>query len=450
MKIKEEKKLKPSLMDKPVSRRDFSRIAMTFGLTSTLFAWQGFAEAGMKPDANALAETAKEIQKERYRVKPDVKWRYGAAGHSVETTWVAKVGSIHFVRELEERTNGAIRVEHMGSNSICGEMTCMQKTIQGITDFYLSSTQNASTVAIYHNVLDWGALWPSRASLYSFAFDHRSEQLWREPLRRQYSTEMLFGDYGLRGFFMSKRKYGKGKPALKTIESIKGAKIRTTGTAFGRLSMQLMGVNPVPISFEEVVDAVRQGAIDGAEAWEIPFSMIHFTEYTGQYLNLKYCSGNWVTGMNTKSLSKVSTKYQEAVMEAAYLTQCTVLGKEEASIYVKAGAGELEEPTVGSEHWRNNVRNIQWDKEEMEKLERIISPKYNPDPWKDWRKRLNKIYGKGDCFEDIYAIAKEVPAEAFAIDVQPKRWWKPNPPWWKNGVWKRGKGFFAKSLKKKS
>lgn len=448
--MEKKSKEKRPLWDKQVSRRDFTKIASTFGLTSTLLAWSGFASAGVRPSATMLAQAAEATQKERYKTNPNIKWRYGAAGHSVETTWVAKIGSVQFIREIEEMTDGEIRIEYMGSNSICGEMTCIQKCIQGIVDFYLSSTQNASTIAVYHNILDFGQLWPSRASLYSFAFDNRSEKLWREPMRRKYGLEMLFGDYGLRGFFMSKRKYGKGTPRLDTIESLKGAKIRTTGTAFGRLSMELMGVNPVPIAYEEVVDAVRQGAIDGAEAWEIPFSMIHFTHYTGQYLNLKYCSGNWVTGMNVKSLEKIPDRLKEKVMEAAYVTQCGVLGKEEASIYVKAGAGELEEPTVYSEHWRCGVRNIQWSEEEMEKLEKRISPKYNPDPWKDWRKRMDEIYGNGDIYEEMYNIAHEVPADAYAIDVQPHRWWKPNPPWWKEGVWKRGKGFFVTIKEKRA
>ncbi|MBW2604629.1 MAG: TRAP transporter substrate-binding protein DctP, partial [Deltaproteobacteria bacterium] len=346
-----DKKEKKSFLEKTLSRRDFSRIAMTFGVTSTLFAWQSFADAGMKPDAYMLAQKAKNIQDERYKAKPKFKFRYGAAGHSVDTMWVAKIGTMDFVREVEERTDGEIRIEHLGSNSICGEMTCAEKCVQGIVDFYVASTNNSSTICPYLLNLDWGALWPNRAALYSFAFDHRSEDLFREPMRRLYGLEMLFGDYGLRGFFLSKRKFGPKTTALDTLDKLRatGATIRTTGTYFGLISMRLMDVNPVAISYEEVVDAVRQGAIDGAEAWEIPFSMIHFTEYTGQYLYLKYCSGNWVTGMSHRKLKKMPERLQEAIMESAYLTQVGVLGKEEASIAIRAGSGENAPPPVGSE-----------------------------------------------------------------------------------------------------
>jgi len=104
---------KKSFLEKKLSRRDFSRIAMTFGVTSTLFAWQSFADAGVKPDAHMLAQKAKKIQDARYKTTPKFKFRYGAAGHSVDTMWVAKIGTVDFVREVEERTDGEIRIEHL-------------------------------------------------------------------------------------------------------------------------------------------------------------------------------------------------------------------------------------------------------------------------------------------------------------------------------------------------
>jgi TRAP-type C4-dicarboxylate transport system substrate-binding protein len=443
----ESKKVAPA---QAISRREFSRIAATFGLTSTLLAYGGFARAGTEPTAAMLAQKAAETANHRAKTTPQIKLTYGMAGHSLDATWVAKIGTFAFIHDIEERTDNAVQIEAKGGNSICGEMTCAEMCMQGIIDLYLASTNNAAMTCPYLNVLDFGALWPSRAALYSFAFDYRSEDLWREPMRRTYGLEMLFGDYGLRGFFMGKMKYGEGTPALDTLEKLRAAnaKVRTTGTLFGLKSMQLMGVNPVAIIYEEVVDAVRKGVIDGAEAWEIPFEVIHFTEFTGQYLYLKYCSGNWVTGMNVKALEKMPAELRDALMESAYHAQVSVLGKEEASIWQKAGSGECAPPPPGTEHWRCGIRNIHWSQEEMDKLERVISPKYNPDPWKEWIDRLDKIYGNGSIFEKMYAIAHEVPANAYAIDIIPKRWWKPNPPWWSNpetAPWRRGTGYFARS-----
>lgn len=446
--MQEEKK---SIMEKPVSRRDFTRIAMTFGITSTLMAWSGFAKAGVSPSAQTLAQKAESIQKDRYKAAPKYKLRYGAADHSLETTWVAKIGTIEFINELEERTGGAVRVEHLGSGTMCGEMTCAEKCTQGIIDFYLASNNNASVTCQYLLTLDWGSLWQNRAQMYNFAFDYRRERLLQEPMRRLYNIEMLHGDYGLRSLFMSKKKYAK-RADVTTLDQLKKlrAKVRTTGTRFGLKSLQMMKINPVAISYDEVVDAVRQGAIDGADAWEIPFSVIHFTEYTAQQLYLKYCAGCWITGMNRKKLKALPSNIQNAIMEAAYLTQVNILGKEEASIATRAGSGDTLPPPIGSEHWKHNVRNVVWTDAEYDKLEKAISPKYQPKAWAEDMKRMNQLMGKGDNFNEMYKIAREVPRHAVAIDVMPKRWWKKNPEWYVKGVWKRGSGDFVKNTKKKA
>ena len=136
-------------------------------------------------------------------------------------------------------------------------------------------------------------------------------------------------------------------------------------------------------------------------------------------------------------------------MESAYLTQVGVLGKEEASIAIRSGADQ-EVPPVGSEHWKNDITNVIWSDEEMDKLERLISPKYNKAAWEKQMVKQNKLYGRGDIFEKMYAIAHEVPRGAYAIDVSPHRWWKPNPPWWKDGEWKSGQGYYVKNTKKKA
>ena len=196
--MEKEKTEKRRRKEPEFSRRDFNRIAATFGVTSTLLAFKGLAQAGERPSATQLAQAAKKTEKERAKTTPKFTLRYGAAGHDVETTWVAKIGTIDFTYELEERTDGAIRVEHLGSNSICGEMACAEKCTQGIIDLYVASTQNSSTICPYMLNLDWGALWPSRAAMYSFADDPRSEDLFREPIRRLYGLEMLHTDGAIR------------------------------------------------------------------------------------------------------------------------------------------------------------------------------------------------------------------------------------------------------------
>ena len=108
-----------------------------------------------------LAQKASETANHRAQTTPRIKLTYGMAGHSLEASWVAKVGSFAFIHDIEERTDHAVQIEAKGGNSICGEMTCAEMCMQGIIDLYLVSTNNASMTCSYLNVLDFGALWPS-------------------------------------------------------------------------------------------------------------------------------------------------------------------------------------------------------------------------------------------------------------------------------------------------
>ena len=46
-----------------------------------------------------------------------------------------------------------------------------------------------------------------------------------------------------------------------------GTKNRVTGTQLGRIAMTLLKLNPTPIAWEETLDGLKQGLIDGAETW---------------------------------------------------------------------------------------------------------------------------------------------------------------------------------------
>ena len=86
------------------------------------------------------------------------------------------------MRDLEERTDGEIRVEFIGDNQICGQLSCVEKTQQGIVDIFAASTQNSAGGAPYYNVLDYAYMFPTRASEYHFLYHPASETILREPL----------------------------------------------------------------------------------------------------------------------------------------------------------------------------------------------------------------------------------------------------------------------------
>ena len=72
----------------------------------------------------------------------------------------------------------------------------------------------------------------------------------------------------------------------------------------------------------------------------------------------------------------------------------------------------------------NNVRPAFLADDQIKMAEEMCSPEYNPEPWEQWRERLNNWAGGIDTYTEISAIARQVPADMKPENVEPRRWWK--------------------------
>ncbi len=401
---------------KGVSRRDLMSIFGRFGVASTMLAAAGMTGAVSAP---RLAQAAEDTQKKRYASEPKYTFRYGGAGYNAERLRFVHVGCLDFIRDLEERTNGAIRVEFIGENQICNELDCVKKTQQGIIDIFTSSTQNAAGAAPYYNVLDFAYMFPTRASFYHFIYHPKSETLFREPLRKLHRVQFLFTMFEQRGLMMG-LKY-KDRPTISTLEELQGGKNRVTGSQPGRIAMELMGLNPVPVAWEETLDGLKQGLIDGAETWMSAVAAFNMTPVVSQAVDLKFFAGLEHAAMNLDVFEELEPEYQDAIMESSYLTQARIQGTHEAALVNLVGA--TNPPIPGTVFDEFGVRVATLPDAELEKAERLCAPNYVPEPWEQWRERLNEWSGGHDVYTEIHSIAREIPKDTLAQNVDPRRWW---------------------------
>lgn len=399
------------------SRRDFMKVSGRFGMTSTLLAASTLGVGASLPQ---LAQAASDTQKKRYAVEPKFQLKFGASGFNETNLDIQKSGQLFFAQELESRTNGAIRVEFIGSNQICGQLNCIKKTQQGIVDIYSASTQNSAGGAPYLNVLDYAYMFPSRAAQYHFFYHPKSEALLREPLRKRHNVQFLFTHCELRGIMLGLG--WESKPTVTSVEQLAGTKNRVTGTQLGRIAMELMNLNPVPIAWEETLDGLKQGLIDGAETWMGAVAYAGMSPVVSQAVDLRFFCGTEHTAMNLDVFNKLGSDLQDAVMESAYLAQIYVQGMQEAALFDVIGATTPQKAdTVFA---KNNVRVATLSDAELTKAEEMCSPEFNPKPWEKWRERLNKWAGGMDTYQEIYDIAREIPKDMSVVNVKPQRWWR--------------------------
>lgn len=400
-----------------ISRRDFLRITQRFGMSSTMLALGGLTGVVTLPQ---LAKAAESTYDKRFSKEARFTLRHGAAGFNVRNLMIERTGILEFIRDIEERTDGELRIEFIGDNQICGQLDCVSKTQEGIVDLFSASTQNSAGGAPYLNVLDYAYMFPSRAAQYHFFYSPESNRLLREPLERMHGLKFLFTHCELRGIQLGNS--FRDKPTVTSITELAGTRNRVTGTQLGRIAMELMNLNPTPIAWEETLDGLRQGLIDGAETWASAVAYANMSPVVSQSVDLRFFCGTEHTAMSADSFDKLDGHLQDAVMESSYLAQIAAQYANEAALINTVGFSDPQMPgTIFAEH---GVRTAFLTAEARREAEEMCSPEFVPGPWEQWRERINNWAGGIDTYTEIHRIAREIPADMLAENVEPRRWWR--------------------------
>ena len=399
-----------------ISRRDLFKIAGQYGMSSTLLAAGTFGGAMSVANLAAAAESSYD---KRFAKEPKYTLKMGAAGFNQRNLLVERAGVLEFLRDLESRTDGEIRVEFIGDNQICNQLSCVEKTQQGIVDMYAASTQNSAGGAPYLNVLDYAYMFRSRADQYHFLYSPKSQEVLRDPFEKMHGLKFLFSHAELRGIQLGLA--WEDRETVTSIDQLNGTKNRVTGTQLGRIAMQALGLNPVPIAWEETLDGLKQGLIDGAETWASAVAYANMSPVVSQCVDLKFFCGTEHTAMSAAVFDSMEGYLQDAIMESAYLAQVHVQAANEAALVNTVGFSTPQLPdTIFAQ---NNVRIANLSDAEIKKAEEMCSPEFQPQLWEEWRERINGWAGGIDTYQEIYDEVRTNP-HTLAENVEPRRWWK--------------------------
>jgi len=400
-----------------ISRRDLFKVAGQYGMSSTLLAAGTFG--GAMSLAN-LASAAESTYERRFAKEAKYNLKFGASGFNARNLLIERAGALEFARDLEARTDGEIRIEFIGDNQICGQTSCVEKTQQGIVDIYSASTQNSAGGAPYLNVLDYAYMFRNRADQYHFLYSPASQRLLRDPYEKRHGLKFLFSHAELRGLQMGLN--FEDKPTVTSVEELAGTKNRVTGTQLGRIAMEALNLNPVPVAWEETLDGLKQGLIDGAETWASAVAYANMAPVVSQSVHLNFFCGTEATSMNAGVFDSLEGYLQDAVMESAYWAQTHVQAANEVALINTVGQSDPMLPnTIFAQ---NNVRNAFLSAAEIKKAEEMCSPEYQPALWEEWRERLNGWSGGLDTYQEIYDEVRTIDGNTLPENVEPRRWWK--------------------------
>ena len=403
-----------------LTRRDFHRLLTAFGATVAYGVLAKTVRAAEPVTYRLLAQRAESAAKAESRAatQAQVNLRFGISGHTPATMQVLRLGLTEFKEDLAKRTNGAVNVELLGGNSICTELTCVQKCLAGTFHGYNSSTQNAARTVPFFNCLDFPFLFPTRASMYHFFYHPKSEALLRKHLRERFNIEFLWTSCELRNLYMGLG--WRDKPRVRRPEDIRGSKIRVTGSDLGRTAVSLFGANPIPLDWAETLEGLKSGVVDGQETSSAAAAAYNMGTVTSQDVVVEFFAFTEHTAMDARVFAKLDGKIQQAIRESAFFAQQFTQREIEKSLDDVVGIQDPPKPgTVWAKH---GVRVNVLTREEKAIWIEKASPQNNPKPYEAWRERIAKLAGGIDVYPEIHKIAREVPESTRAESIPAKRW----------------------------
>jgi tripartite ATP-independent transporter DctP family solute receptor len=166
------------------------------------------------------------------------------------------VGDKKFAELVEERTDGRINIQVFPSAQLGDEKSVLEQVQLGAVEF---TRINASPLAEFNkdfSVLGLPYVFESDEHLWSFLDSETGTKL-LDGLKQSKMKGLAYYDSGSRSFYSTKE--------LKSIDDLKGLKIRVQQSEINIDFMKAIKASATPMPYGEVFSALQTGIIDGAE-----------------------------------------------------------------------------------------------------------------------------------------------------------------------------------------
>ena len=193
-------------------------------------------------------------------------------------TYPATMGAIEFARLVEERTDGRIRIEVFTGGQLGGDEQAILEQVQfGAIDFTRVNFAPMTEFAPILNLLQMPYLFTDADHMHKVIDSEIGKQLLDSVEAGNFIGLALY-DAGTRNFYNSVR-------PIKTVEDMKGLKIRTTQSQLIVDMVEALGASATPMAFGEVYSSLQTGVIDGAENNWVSYDQNSHYE-VAQYISL--------------------------------------------------------------------------------------------------------------------------------------------------------------------
>ncbi|WP_207261359.1 DctP family TRAP transporter solute-binding subunit [Desulfovibrio sp. Huiquan2017] len=165
--------------------------------------------------------------------------------------------AVVFKNLVESGTNGEVQVQIFPSGQLGKDAEVVQQVKDGIIQLGVHSVGAVGSVYPMISVLDVPFAFPNHAVAYE-VFDGPFGKRLGDDITAKTGMKCLgFSDSG--GFFQ----FTNSRRPIKTLEDMKGLKIRTMGLDTHKMLVSSLGGQPVSIAWSEVYTSLQTGVADG-------------------------------------------------------------------------------------------------------------------------------------------------------------------------------------------
>ena len=179
------------------------------------------------------------------------------------------LGDLAMAKYVQEKTNGAIRIEVYNNSVLGDEKTTIEQTQTGAIHFIRVGINPLSAINPVMNALAMPFLFRDRDHMFKVLDGPIGQEL-LESLQSQNLLGLCWLDAGFRNFYNARKE-------IHTPADMAGLKIRVQESALMMDMVRFLGAQPTPMAYGEVYSGIQNGVIDGAENnWPSYITAAHF------------------------------------------------------------------------------------------------------------------------------------------------------------------------------
>lgn len=216
-----------------------------------------------------------------------------------------------FKKRVEEQTNGDVKVEIFPGGQLGGGgRAAVEAVQQGVADLYLSTDADFAGFLPKVQLLSAPYLFADTDAAWSFFASPFAAKLGDEIREQTGVRTLTMAELGFRSFTSSKRLFVKP-------DDVKGLRIRVQESPIYLRMIEALGASPTPIPSTELLMALKQGVVDGAEN---ALSVIHDFGMADvqKYVTInEHVMGVLFIVINDETYASLAPEQQKAVDDAS-------------------------------------------------------------------------------------------------------------------------------------